>query len=284
MSRVGVSTVGPVPAPGDDPVVRIVVSTLRPAQAARARLHSRPAPLRAQMDDGESYLTHELGAEHAGDGRIPQLSFTQTKSSAKLFQLTDWNESTRTFALRCDLGFVTNESGEVRAGAKRKGKTETWAAQICTDMSNVEQVQAGFLEVWSASKRDGSSLAGAHDSERGWRVDSAASASGVDKLAADVRNKSSDLLRLSQFRFEAVPDEEAREELSTWSAASGKQPKRPLSAASSSGNSLMQISQQNQKKMRKSGGAVKPAKEKKIKAPKGAELAWCRTRLALLRA
>eukprot|EP01046_Picozoa_sp_COSAG06_P059184 COSAG06_NODE_12156_length_1417_cov_1.363429_2_plen_106_part_01 len=106
------------------------------------------------MDDGESYLTHELGAEHAGNGRIPQLSFTQTKSSAKLFQLTDWNESTRTFGLRCDLGFVTNESGEVRAGAKRKGKKETWAAQICTDMSNVEQVQAGFLEVWSASKRD----------------------------------------------------------------------------------------------------------------------------------
>ena len=99
---------------------------------------------------------------------------------------------------------------------------------------------------------------------QGWRVDSAAAAASSDKLAVDVPNKNSELNRLTQFKFELVDQSSTpAKTLSSYSSRT----KRPLG---SSGNSLMEISQLNQKKMRKSGGAVKPPKKKKPKAIKGA--------------
>ena len=124
--RIAALSAPPVPAPMEQPVVRVL------------------------MDDGESYLTHEMEGA-SGDGRLPQLTFTTNKECAKLFQVTDWDESTRTFGLRCDLGFLTNSDGEVRAGAPKKRKHETWTAITNGAMSNQEQFQAGYLEVISKS-------------------------------------------------------------------------------------------------------------------------------------
>jgi hypothetical protein len=236
--RLAAFTAPPVPEPAEQPVVRVLT------------------------DDGESYLTHEMeGAP--GDGRLPQLSFTTSIERAKLFQVTDWNESERTFGLRCDLGYLTNADSEVRAGVPKKGKQETWTAVSNGEMSNQEQYLAGYLEVWSASMRH-DPLTGVHKNERGWRVDSGVA--GSDKLAVDVPNHNSELSNLSQFKFELIDQSSTpAKELSTFSAGSDR--KRPLG---NSANSLMEVSQRNQKKMRKSGGAVKPAKMKRPKAAKGA--------------
>ena len=83
------------------------------------------------------------------------------------------------------LGFLTKDGTEVRAGAPKKGKRETWTAISNGSMSNQEQFLAGYVEVWSASKRT-DALAGVHETERGWRVDS--SITGSDKLSVDVAN------------------------------------------------------------------------------------------------
>jgi hypothetical protein len=92
------------------------------------------------------------------------------------------------------------------------------------------------------------------------------SGTGSDKLAVDVANSSAELSNVSQFIFELADQSSTpAQELSNRAAPSGR--KRPLGSA---GNSLMQISQRNQKQMRKSGGAVKPAKMKQPKAVKGA--------------
>ena len=139
--RIAALSAPPVPAPMEQPVVRVL------------------------MDDGESYLTHEMEGA-SGDGRLPQLTFTTNKEHAKLFQVTDWDDSTRTFGLRCDLGFLTNADGEVRAGAQKKSKHETWTADANGAMSNQDQFQAGYLEVWSASLRGNGKLAGTHKDER----------------------------------------------------------------------------------------------------------------------
>ena len=236
--RLAAFTAPPVPAPAEQPVVRVL------------------------MDDGESYLTHEMDAM-PGDGRLPQLSFTTNIERAKLFQVTDWNDSERTFGLRCDLGYLTNADSEVRAGVPKKGKQETWTAVSNGELSNQEQYLAGYLEVWSASMRN-DPLTGVHKNERGWRVDSGAA--GSDKLAVDVPNRNSELSNLSQFKFEAVDQSSTpAKKLSSWSP--GRNQKRPLN---NSANSLMEVSQRNQKKMRKSGAAVKPAKLKQPKGAKGA--------------
>jgi hypothetical protein len=237
--RLATFATSPVSAPTEQPVVRVLA------------------------DDGQSYLTHEMEAA-PGDGRMPQLSFTTSVERAKLFQVTDWNESERTFGLRCDLGYLTNASGEVRCGAPKKGKQETWTTVSNGAMSNQDQFLAGYLEVWSASMRH-DPLAGVHETERGWRVDSGVSAS--DKLAVDVPNRVSELSKLSQFKFEPVDQSSTpAKELSIRSAGDRK---RPLG---NSAKSLMKISQLNQKRLKKSGVSVKPATSKlnKPKAAKGA--------------
>lgn len=43
------------------------------------------------MDDGESYLTHDMEECTDADGRLPQITFTTIKDRAKLFQVTDWD-------------------------------------------------------------------------------------------------------------------------------------------------------------------------------------------------
>ena len=234
--RLAAFTTPPVPAPADQPVVRVL------------------------MDDGISYLTHEMeGAP--GDGRLPQLSFTTSMERAKLFQVTDWNESERTFGLRCDLGYLTNADSEVRAGVPKKGKQETWTAVSNGEMSNQEQYLAGYVEVWSASMRN-DPLTGVHKNERGWRVHGGVA--GRDKLAVDVPNRDSELSNLSQFKFEPVDQSSVpAKELSIWRVGSDR--KRPLGYTT---NSLMEVSQRNQKKMCKSG--VKPGKLNKPKTVKGA--------------
>ena len=193
--RLAAFTAPPVAAPMDEPVVRVLVRRTRRARSVSRVRSFQLARRRAQMDDGESYLTHEMEAG-PGDGRLPQLTFTTNKERAKLFKVTDWDESSydaplppsspsfaflppslppslppflclsclhsvsegrtcrRTFGLRCDLGFLTNAEGEVRAGAQKKGKRETWIAISNGTMSNQEQYLAGYQEVWSASMRN----------------------------------------------------------------------------------------------------------------------------------
>ena len=122
---------------------------------------------------------------------------------------------------------------------------------------------SGCVQHKACCRHVGRSLLRRAAGAQGWRVDSAAAAASSDKLAVDVPNKGSELTKLSQFKFELVDQSSTPAKMLS---SSSSQTKRPLG---SSGNSLMEISQLNQKKMRKSGGAVKPPKKKKPKAIKG---------------
>ena len=242
--------------------------------------------VRIAAEDGASWLTHSnLG--RAGDGRMPQLELTQDRAAAKLFEVSSFDQSSQTFGLRCDRGYLTSSYGEVRAGAKKLGKGERFVA-VCNMSWDNQKYIDGFVELWSASKplrpagSTGSRLDG---SERAWRIERAAAAAG-GKGAIDVPNKPSTRPAIGQWKLEVVEPDEASAELTSWgsvsnaASAGGNSKKRPLGTSGSNQPSVMEVSQKNQKKMHASGGAVKPTKEKKEKkkkdpnAPKGKRNAY----------